>query len=577
MATQSDIQPDIKMETIRPLIENFFTRTTSEEWDLLKLGKPDNITKVLLAELFLDILDTVSTALLKTQEDSFSTITQEDVRNRLGDTIRASFAPGGKLESVNLANLTDLVVQEVTDTVNSSVGNRPIDVSPQELLLTRVTDPGKLGQMIAIITKMFKAFATKIKRLSGGKLREPRNRMSTSQEQNPAESNVRVSSRLSSVCSDECKSVEEVIVKEVTDITQPIFDEVLDIENIKQNSSVEIINAAEEIIKPAIEESIQIVTGESNIPNSKEREIPNKSKTRKRRKIKNLFAKTFATAWIFRILTQVKTCCKKKPKVKSRQSINQLMGDIYSLLQTEMGMTAEEETCVFEKVNIIPPERALVFTKGIAGLLYMYATNQKMDSDSKSPLVVPESGTEMYSDILKKVSYFLSIMSWFVNNQVDSHTKTVMAAGRSSPVTPEIPQVSDPKKKEKNKNKNKKRRTNKLSDTQKHIYVRILVNQIVTKTHTKTKVALTSENVVKTIENLFNSTWAELKDTDLDPITKNIKNLYTVIFKDLCKKWSCPELLLVAMRMEEPEVGKCIATSLIRQLSKNTIHRSFFN
>ena len=591
MATPSAIQPDIRIDTIRPLIENFFTRTTSEEWDMLKMGKPDNITKVLLAELFIHILKTVSTALLKTREDSVTTVTPEDVRNGLGDTISESFALGGELESVNLDDLTDLVVQEVTDTINSSLSTSPVNVPPEEVLLTRVTDPGKLNQMISIISKMFKAFAGKLNCLYGGKLRQGRSRTTQSQEQNPAEGAVsemsfsiietaitsKDGSRLSSTAprSDECETVEEVILKEVTDITETIFDEILDVENIEQNSSVEIINAAEAITKPAIEESIKIVTGEGNSPNSKKKGSSKKSSTGKRRKLKNLFAKTFATAWIFKILTQVKRCFKKKPKVKSKQSINHLMGDIYAQLKTEMKLTAEGETCVFEKVNNLPPDRVLLFTKEIAGLLYMYVTNQKIDS--KSPLVVPESGMEIYSEILKKVSYFLSIMSWFVNKQVDGHTKRVMAACRSSPVRSEIPQVSDPKnnEKKKNKKKNKNRKADDLTDSQKDTYVRILVNQIVTKTHTKTKVALECENVPKMMETLFDNTWAELKYNDLDLITQNLKYLSRNIFKDLCKRWSCPEMLLAAMRMNEPEVGECIATSLKRQLSRSSICKFF--
>ncbi|CAB1455477.1 unnamed protein product [Pleuronectes platessa] len=573
------------METVRPLIEKFFTRTTSEEWELLKQGKPDNTTKVLLAELFLDILATVSTALLKSQGGSFSTVTQEDVRTSLGDTIKASFAPGGKLESVSLADLTDLVVEEVTDTINSSLSSSLLNVPPEELLLTRVTDPGKLHQMIFIISNMFEKLSTNIKRLYGGKLGQRRSRMTPSQEQSPAESFVSEtpststlettsysmgSFRPSSDGTDQCKTVEEVIVKEVTHITEPIFDEILDIENIDQNYSVELINAAEAITKPAIEASIEIVTAESNSLNSQKGKSSKESSTGKRRKIKNIFAKTFATSWIFKILTQIKRCFKKKPKVKSRKSIDLLMEDIYALLQTEVRLTAEDETCVFEEVKNFPPDRVLLFTKEVAGLLYMYLTNQTIEPDC--PFVVPESNTELYSDILKKVSCFLSIMSWFVNKQVDSHTNRVMAACRSSPVAPEIPEVSEPENK---KDEVRKRRANELTDLQKNMYVRILVNQIVTKTHTKTKVAITSSSVAEIIENLFTNTLTELGDFDLVLTTENITKLYRTIYKDLSKKWNRPELLLVAMRMKEPEVEQCIASSLKRQLSRGAICKFF--
>lgn len=52
-------QTELRIDTVRPLIESVFERITEEQWRLLTLGSPDDATKVLVAELLLDVITSV--------------------------------------------------------------------------------------------------------------------------------------------------------------------------------------------------------------------------------------------------------------------------------------------------------------------------------------------------------------------------------------------------------------------------------------------------------------------------------------------------------------------------------------
>lgn len=57
-------QTELRIDTVRPLIESVFERITEEQWRLLTLGSPDDATKVLAAELLLDVIASVTNTLL---------------------------------------------------------------------------------------------------------------------------------------------------------------------------------------------------------------------------------------------------------------------------------------------------------------------------------------------------------------------------------------------------------------------------------------------------------------------------------------------------------------------------------
>lgn len=49
--------PIVSVNTLLPVVESFFTRMTPEQCKSLKAGKPDEATKILLAEILLEIVE----------------------------------------------------------------------------------------------------------------------------------------------------------------------------------------------------------------------------------------------------------------------------------------------------------------------------------------------------------------------------------------------------------------------------------------------------------------------------------------------------------------------------------------
>ena len=64
--SQTEDIPEVSKDTVRPLIESFFKRITAEQWESLKSCTPDDATKIMMADLLLDIITALSKAWLKT-------------------------------------------------------------------------------------------------------------------------------------------------------------------------------------------------------------------------------------------------------------------------------------------------------------------------------------------------------------------------------------------------------------------------------------------------------------------------------------------------------------------------------
>ncbi|CAB1434596.1 unnamed protein product, partial [Pleuronectes platessa] len=152
--TQKVKQMDINAETVRPYFESFFTKLTAEQWERLKSCKPDEATTFMLAELLLNLMTSVSNAIVKRRPRS--PVSEDKVRSILGETLNNSLSPGSRTTSESLDKLTDLVVEEVTETVNSTLSASSIRVSSEKPIPTRLINPAKVQQMICYACESLK-------------------------------------------------------------------------------------------------------------------------------------------------------------------------------------------------------------------------------------------------------------------------------------------------------------------------------------------------------------------------------------------------------------------------------------
>lgn len=92
--------------------------------------------------------------------------------------------------------------------------------------------------------------------------------------------------------------------------------------------------------------------------------------------------------------------------------------------------------------------------------------------------------------------------------------------------------------------------------------VMMLVDKLVKRTFRKAKKDSTSVKPEAVTAYLFDKTWAQIDEIDFDISQKASKKLDKAIFKELCKKYDCVEMLLESMKSQKPEIEKCIIFSL---------------
>ncbi|CAB1453240.1 unnamed protein product [Pleuronectes platessa] len=540
--------PNMTVETIRLQIESFFTKLTAEQWNLLKSGTPDDATRLLMAELLLNMTSSVSSDLVTARghEDI-------NVQSSLEDALRQSLSPVSLTKSVVLDQLTELVAEEITDRLNSRLtasstsGPSTSGPSTSRPRQCHHTSADKLEKMVQSLCKVSNKYSSDIE----GLIKEKTIVSRTASSSGPSGSDRSRTSDHSVSSSGTSEAVQEIIGKEVSDIMESLVDEMSesDLSGLIYESSLEFTAAKEEIY--------QIISEEESVKLSDPSRSSKSSKSNKKfwkglgKNIKKLLTKVFATAWMLKIVAQVKKSFKKKTKVQSRESIKGLLDSVESLCLTDT--RGEGVKVSSQRVQIVSPENFSILKQELTDVIYKFITAE----DLEVSVSVPESQRETYAAIEEKVSNFLRLMNWWFTNQADESTDRMtsalmeMESIKGSPVL-EINRTEEP------------------AVSREKMYVRLLIDQLVTRVYAEAKMDWYGGGPADLTRHLFEKTWAEVKDLDLDTFPGVINVLHKAVFKDLCKTWACPEMLLLSICNKEPEVETRIAASMKRHMSKKT-------
>ncbi|CAB1422961.1 unnamed protein product [Pleuronectes platessa] len=341
--------------------------------------------------------------------------------------------------SESLDKLTDLFVEEVTETVNSTLSASSSCVSSEKPIPTRLIDPAKVQEMICYACESLKT--------DGGSKRfvkcQSRKQSQTisSEEQDPSDDPTLVCRTFSSSYSSGVSSksgssseggstassvdsvkrlIQDTINDSLTDITDH-FNEFNDSLSPNSSFSPEIDMALDDIIESISEEGT----------NGKESPESNFSNGKGMRKLNRLFIKNFAAAGTLQIMSQVAKKFNENPKVTSRKAMKSLIASIDAVLLEKEKPGGGNESSAFQTLEKPPSEKVIVFTKQLSDLIYLHIAPRK-NSDMGSGLVkkvcVPTSHRGIYADIQTRVFCFLSLISWWLNNQVNRHTNRVSVA-----------------------------------------------------------------------------------------------------------------------------------------------------
>ncbi|CAB1445362.1 unnamed protein product [Pleuronectes platessa] len=527
---------NITVKAIRPLVDDVFTRLTAEEWRQLKLGAPSSVTKFLLAELVMNMTSTVTSKLSAALGKEGMSMTVEKVQSSLGDALRKSLAPGGSTDSESLDQFTKLVAEEVTERIKASRASYSTSTQSNGPPRCHQTTPNQLEKMVSCLCRVLKKSASDIQGLFKPRLRSQKtfdllDKLSpgkTTSSDSDSTSRSRNSDRASTVRSSDrgtSEDVQEILKKELRDILEHLVYEMSesDLSGLISESSLE--------FKAASDEIYQIISKEGSVKSSAPSRGSESSKIPKGfwkgvgLKIKKLLAKLFGTTSLLKMGTRVQKKFSKETQVQSRESLKSLMDSVESLLLTDTK-------------DRVSPANASV----LSDVLYRYITADLSVATpvEETKVSVPKSHRKMYSDIQERVINFLPLMNWWFSKEAGDYTQRVTSALMEieSLVVSHVSEVDTAKEQEASRKKT---------------YVRLLMEQLVTRVYAKAKVNWFFGEQKDITKKLFEKTWAEVQDIDFDVSPKTIDKLLKAVFKDLCKTWGCPEMLLLSIRQKEPE------------------------
>lgn len=590
--SQKGNTPQVLVDGLQPLITDFFARMTAEQWKLFQSGTPDDATMVLLAELLLELITSISKHMLSALKRQ--DVGSENLQTCLGSTVSQIFDevldPEDPVQRVGSKRLTKLMEEEVAERIQSAMAT---SASFEEPLLDRVTPPCRLNTMIKHACRMLKALAAKTKNLHKPQPDRKRRRRTISIETKNSEDHLELEdvvfadtdqspvssvesdtaeeevSSEDSIVSEKSKAVQEIISKEVQAIIEPLLDEVSDSEYelLQSEASLEIKTAADDIAQLLSAETESLKATESARPSPRSQQTCKASLKVVRRKIKSFFAKRFAKASIHRIVAQVKTKFNQDSKVEGRESFQSFMARVDSLLVTEDDEKQKDgnEVCVFRRFKNITPSTVLVFTKELSDLLYNHIADEIIPepigkSETYRTVSVPESHANLYADIRNKVTCFLSMMGWWVKTQAGKHSGrvTLALADTESLATSQLPEVivgEETAYAEKRK-----------------VYVRILVEKLFALTFRKSELSCAFPHLESIKQRMFEKTWAKVEGATYDITPETFKHLHKDVFKDLCEEWGCAENVLAAMSLGNPIFEKHIASTFKAHLTRPKQH-----
>lgn len=600
--------PELRLEDVYPLIESFSSVLTEEQWRQIEVGAPDNATKAVLANLLLDIIAVVAKVVLATSVNLNAVVHEDCVQSSLDNTLSRSFAEvlgiEDEVQSVSTEGLTDLIVQEVAESVTSALSTS--EGSSMEPSINRVTSCQKLKAMVRHACTTLKALKAKMD-ISCRPKRRQRQRTDnqwnledteladTDGHQSPVgsiqpEATEEVSSEDSYVIKT-TKMVQKLIHTNMKDITEPFLEEVADTEYelLQTESSKEIKAVADDIAQIITNKIRSLRETDAAGPSPKSKQSHKVNMKRVKNKVKNFFTKQFAKALILRIVAKVRAKFHMDSTVESSESIQSLMDDVDSLLLTEAGEKQTGELCVVKKFKKTSPGKVHVFTQELSDLLYSHITDRMPHSFPEMTrrratcrtVSVPWSHAGMYAEIIDNVRRFLGMMNYWVNSCVVSHSNSVIQSLMDMvSLTAQLPDattveetylgacaVSEPEQ------------DNTKQAEQKKMLVCILVKKLIQQVFSKAK--LTDTEKEKAIsQHVFEKTWAEVERLDVVITQKTFKNLDKDIFKDLCKSWGHVGEVLASMYLERPEIESYIAscvTSYLTAPQRNALSRFISN
>lgn len=380
MATET--QQHVEVSVIHQMAESFLGKVTTQQLELLTSGVPDLSTKILLTELPLELLSSLTNLFV-------IAVRHRDIDERfdfscLKHTLVQSFSQALGIDktadNVSILRFSEMIQKEVTENVKSirSTGEN-----------NNIIPPGRLNVISCCVLEILRAFANK------GMLAAtwPKTERHTGPKSPSDES----------VTSKTAETVNSPAEITATEIICSLIDEIPDV-------------AFKEAM---VETSRQLLCDDEQVT----RFIFNTQKNRKSfkkvsRKFKDYFTVCFTRAWITRLLD---TLSLNNPKETAKHAeISQLVSEFVRSHLGDDARDGGEREHSLSACEDPSGKRLVLFMSQLSRFLYN-AVKQQTSFNSMSE-------GEMYDDIRGKVWIFTLLMNWWVHNQMSKVTERMNVA-----------------------------------------------------------------------------------------------------------------------------------------------------
>lgn len=536
-----EAKPILRIDCIRPLIRVFFQRITERQWKLLKSGFPDEATKILLVEMMLNMISSVTKNLLAALGKAKTPDNQKQILSSLDHlfplVLGKALGIPNKVENASLKTLSHIIKTEVKENVTSALSNQ------------RVIDPAKLEIMVSHASKIFKLFAAKMEVFLLSHPNKERTDIFLCNEVKGHVDHVKTPpEETDNGGAGDClpdrrlQSFLKKIQTELVKIFPPMLNDMSESEykKLQSEASVDLQTFGAEIstvfrAKGMTQCSLKTVTV----------------------KLKHLFTMCFLNVWLYRMMEQLNKQ-HQSHKFRNSRSVEFLVNSVKSRFSGNNG--AEDHLAQW--LRDFSNKGAVLFSKELSDLIYFNIMPEVTGASSVEAKIskrfyVLLTYSRLYSDIRSKVWIFMVVINWKLKQLSVDFTKTLvltMKEGTEGPKAEETTACQD-EGQDANVDKQKDKRR-----------VKVLLEKIVY--HLQLEGKMMHSNRYEIINSLLDKVWEEIKDAELSVTPDSFKNLDRNIHKHLCKKFGTPEMVLFLISCKDPVITKSILVIFEERLLK---------
>lgn len=573
---------------VRSMLDSFLLSMTQEQWTLIESDCLDQPVKLLVADLLLNITQTITASLLFIQCGTTEKVSVETVQNTLGCAISNSFSltlGEDVASSVHAELLIRLMHQDVAEGVSSALSSSNITGE------AHITTPfDRLDAMVQLACQMIKRMKRRCLRVK------------------PCTTPVPLELVSGDNFINQTNNVKKLINIEVSQIV-PFSDRTTESEDwlLNLESSSETISEVNKIAQ-LVDKSFRCRDASGPYY-----EMLSKLRTAIESEIKTFFLKLNVRALLFSRLAQMKTHFQKDREGRGRKELQSIIDDIESWILTKDTVGSGSDQAGIADLEVV--------TK-FSDLLFTYIRQKPVENRT----------LDLYREIQFKVKTLLVLMSWWLQSLADSHSKRLtQGLMQSAGITePPAAQKTEPcekandtgpasesdhsifddeddvvsesdvyttKSEESESEKSIAHKTELCISqsvsratcanphtTPEHLkpehnkdksVLKMIVENFVFKAHRKAKSKCSTSEQHAIAERLLKSVWATVKANNIVITLNMIKHLHTDVFHQLCKNISARTLIL-ALMFKEQEIDSIVVEAFRDHLTSPKKHKSIW-